>query len=125
MRRFARWSLMAIRSRKQPGILVCRGLPSMRRRKSYAKQALKGFCHKSVVPKNRANSHRKLAAILRSWLAQSLIFRPLYWSKEFEDASASCSIHALWKKQCEKKGARDREKSAHLPTRSALLDASL
>jgi hypothetical protein len=49
----------------------------------------------------------------------------LYWSNESEDASALCFIHALWKKQCEKKGARDREKSAHFPGRSALLDAPL
>src|SRR5205823_12678938 len=116
---------MAIRSPKQPWISVCRGLPSMRCKKRYAKQAFKGFCPKSAVPKNRANSHRKFAAILRSWLAQSLILRPLYWSKEFEDVSTLCFIHALWKKQCEKKGARDREKSAHFPTRSALLDAPL
>ena len=88
-------------------------------------EALKGFCPKNAVPKNRASLHRKFAAILRSWLAQNPIFRPRYWSKEFEDASASCSIHALWKRQCEKKGAREREKPAHLPTRSAVLDASL
>src|SRR6516225_10544056 len=97
----------------------------MRLGKTSAKKAFTAFFPKSGAPKSRASSSRKFACIWRNWLAQSQILRPSYWSDESEDASASCSIHALWKKQCEKKGARHREKAAHLPRRNALLDAPL
>jgi hypothetical protein len=86
---------------------------------------VEGLLPKNAVPKKRVSLHRTFAAMLRSWLVQSPTFRPRYWSKEFKRASASCSIHALWKKQCEKKGVTDRENSAQLPTKSAVLDAPL
>jgi len=124
-RRFARLMSIAVRSRKQLWILAFRGPPSMRLGQICIKRASRGCFPKNAVPKSRASSHRKFAAISRSLLTRRPICRPLYWSKEFEDASVSCSIHALWKKQCEKKGARHREKSVHFPRRSALLDPAL
>jgi hypothetical protein len=98
----------------------------MRLNKTYAKRAWRGCLPKNAVPKERANSRRKCVAILKSWSDKSPILRPLYWLRECADVSALCCIHALWKKQCKKKGARDRERSAvQLSNRSTPLDAPL
>src|SRR5271166_4184618 len=97
----------------------------MRRRKTFARKESGVFFPKSAVRKRRANSRRESASMWRSLLPQSPSLKGLCSFKESEDASASCSIHALWKKQCEKKGVRHREKSVHFPRRSARLDAPL
>jgi len=92
---------------------------------NFRQAGIGGLLPKSGVLKRRANSRRKSASIWRSLLPQSPILKRLRSSKESDDASALCSIHALWKKQCEKKGVRHREKSIHFPRRSALLDTPL